>query len=148
QKVAAEVPALVGGSADLEPSTLTWIKGAGTIGVDPADSRYAGRNLRFGVREHGMAAIVNGLSLTHAFLPYGASFFIFTDYCRASIRLSALSGYRSTWVFTHDSVFLGEDGPTHEPIEHLSSFRAMPGIDLWRPADGVETAMSWAWAMQ
>ncbi len=148
QKIAAEVPCFVGGSADLEPSTLTWIKGAPPIGIDDGPARYEGRNLHFGIREHAMAAVVNGLALTEAFLPFGSGFLIFTDYCRPTIRLSALMGIRSTWVFTHDSVFLGEDGPTHQPIEQISSLRAVPGLRVWRPADGVETAMAWCWSVR
>jgi transketolase len=149
QKVAAEVPALVGGSADLDPSTLTWIKGSPAVGPDaPAgQDRYVGRCFHFGVREHAMAAIVNGLALSGRFLPYGASFLVFTDYARPAIRLSALMQSRSTWVFTHDSIFLGEDGPTHQPVEQLASLRAMPGLRVWRPADGLETAMAWAWCV-
>jgi transketolase len=151
QKIAAEVPALVGGSADLDPSTLTWIQGTAAVGpaVGPGlgEDRYAGRCFHFGIREHAMGAIVNGLALTGAFLPYGASFLVFTDYARPAIRLSALMGVRSTWVFTHDSIFLGEDGPTHQPVEQLAALRAMPGLRVWRPADGLETAMSWAWCV-
>jgi len=148
QKIAAEVPALVGGAADLDPSTLTWIQGSPAVGLGEGEARFAGRCFHFGIREHAMAGIVNGLALTGAFLPYGASFLVFTDYARPALRLAALMGARSTWVFTHDSIFLGEDGPTHQPVEHLASLRAMPGLRVWRPADGLETAMSWAWCMQ
>ncbi|MBI5837919.1 MAG: transketolase [Candidatus Eisenbacteria bacterium] len=148
QKISAEVPALVGGSADLDPSTLTWIRGSTAVGLGEGEARFAGRCFHFGIREHAMGAIVNGLALGGAFLPYGSSFLVFTDYARPAIRLSALMKVRSTWVFTHDSIFLGEDGPTHQPVEHLASLRAMPGLRVWRPADGLETAMSWAWCMQ
>jgi transketolase len=143
QQAAAWVPALVGGSADLEPSTKTWIKGSDAIERD----RFAGRNFHFGIREHGMGAILNGLALT-GFVPYGASFLIFTDYCRPSIRLSALMKQQVIWVFTHDSVFLGEDGPTHEPIEHLTALRAIPNLLVVRPADGLETAAAWGLALE
>ena len=143
QHAAALVPALVGGSADLEPSTKTAIKGS------PAIQRgaFAGRNFHFGVREHGMGSILNGLSGA-GFLPYGASFLVFTDYARPAIRLSALMRRQVVWVFTHDSVFLGEDGPTHEPIEHLASLRAIPNLLVERPADGIETAAAWGLALE
>src|SRR5439155_4033809 len=143
QQAAAQVPALVGGSADLEPSTRTAIKGSGAI----QRGEFSGRNFHFGVREHGMASIVNGLSLG-GFIPYGASFLIFTDYARPAIRLSALMRRQAIWVFTHDSVFLGEDGPTHEPIEHLASLRAMPNLLVIRPADGLECAAAWGLALE
>jgi transketolase len=144
-QVAAElVPGLVGGSADLEPSTKTRIKSAPSIQRDA----FAGRNLHFGVREHGMAAICNGLALSGAFTPYGSSFLVFTDYARPSIRLSALMKLPVVWVFTHDSVFLGEDGPTHQPIEHLTALRAIPNLLVVRPADGLETAAAWAMGLE
>jgi len=143
QQAAALVPQLIGGSADLEPSTKTWIKGSEAI--EPG--AFAGRNFHFGVREHGMGSIANGLALS-GFIPYGASFLIFTDYCRPSIRLSALMSQQVLWVFTHDSVFLGEDGPTHEPIEHLTALRAIPNLLVIRPADGLETAAAWALALE
>jgi transketolase len=143
QQAARLVPTLVGGSADLEPSTKTWIKDSPSVGR----SSFEGRNFHFGVREHGMGAILNGLALG-GFTPYGASFLVFTDYCRPSIRLSALMKLPVVWVFTHDSVFLGEDGPTHEPIEHLGSLRAIPGLNVVRPADGLETAAAWALALE
>lgn len=151
QVAASLVPSLVGGSADLSPSTSTSIDGAGEVA--PADLRcgapvnYAGRTLHFGVREHAMGAIVNGLSLHGAFLPFGATFLVFSDYMRPSIRLAALTHLRSIFVFTHDSVFLGEDGPTHQPIEHAASLRLIPNLDVWRPCDGVETAVAWAEAI-
>ncbi len=143
QQAAALVPALVGGSADLEPSTKTFIKGSPAIEA----GAFAGRNFHFGVREHAMAAIVNGMSFT-GFIPYAASFLIFTDYCRPAIRLSALMRRQVVWVFTHDSVFLGEDGPTHEPIEQLATLRAIPNLLVIRPADGVETAAAWGLALE
>jgi transketolase len=144
QKAAALIPSLVGGSADLEPSTKTRIANSPSI----QRNAYEGRNLHFGVREHGMASIANGMALHGTFIPYGASFLVFTDYARPSIRLSALMEQRVIWVFTHDSVFLGEDGPTHQPIEHLSSLRAIPNLLVVRPADGPETAAAWGLALE
>jgi transketolase len=152
QKAARLVPALVGGSADLDPSTNTAIVEGGEVGpiveAREALDLYRGRTLHFGVREHAMGAIVNGLALSGAFIPYGATFLVFSDYMRPAIRLSALSGLPAVFVFTHDSIFLGEDGPTHEPVEQLASLRAIPGLTLFRPADGVETAAAWAWAIR
>jgi transketolase len=113
-------------------------------GVDP----FAGRNLHFGIREHAMAALSNGLSLDGHFVPYAATFLVFSDYLRPSLRLACLMGLRVVYVFTHDSIFLGEDGPTHQPIEHLDALRAIPGLTVFRPADGVETAMAWGWALE
>ncbi len=144
QRAAALVPSLVGGAADLEPSTKTYLKGFEAIERD----HFLGRNLHFGVREHGMASICNGLALSDAFIPYGASFLVFTDYARPSIRLSALMGIQVVWVFTHDSVWLGEDGPTHQPIEHLTALRAIPNLLVIRPADGLECAVAWAMALE
>jgi transketolase len=144
QQAAAMIPSLVGGSADLEPSTKTRIRDSASV----QRGAYAGRNFHFGVREHGMGAIVNGLALSGAFIPYGASFLVFTDYARPSIRLSALMRQQTIWVFTHDSVFLGEDGPTHQPIEQLTALRAIPNLLVIRPADGVETAAAWGMALE
>jgi transketolase len=137
--IADNLPDLVGGSADLHPSTKTFIDSA------PAYSERdrAGRSLHYGVREHGMGAIVNGLSLAPGIIPFGATFFVFSDYMRPSIRLSALSGYPSIWVFTHDSVGVGEDGPTHQPVEHLAAMRAIPNLNVIRPADANEVAEAW-----
>ena len=152
QAAARAVPWLVGGSADLGPSTITDIDQGGSVGREaleieaPVD--YSGRTLHFGVREHGMGAIVNGIALHGGYIPYGATFLVFSDYMRPSIRLAALSKLRSIFVFTHDSVFLGEDGPTHQPIEQLPSLRLMPNLDVWRPADGPETAAAWASAIR
>ncbi len=152
QAAAAAIPSLVGGSADLGPSTVTDIAGGGSVVptdlVPGAPVNFAGRTLHFGVREHAMGAIVNGMALHGAFLPYGATFLIFSDYMRPSIRLAALSGLRSIFVFTHDSVFLGEDGPTHQPIEQLAALRMIPNLEVWRPADGPETAAAWASALR
>jgi transketolase len=143
QKAAALVPNLVGGSADLEPSTKTRIKDSASVGR----GAFAGRNLHFGIREHGMGAVLNGLSLS-GFRAYGASFLTFTDYARPAIRLSAFMRQGVIWVFTHDSIFLGEDGPTHQPVEHLAALRAIPGLLVVRPADGLETAAAWALALE
>jgi transketolase len=155
QKLAAIAPFVVGGSADLAPSTSTLIKDAGSIerakgkedDLPPLDV-FKGRNLHFGIREHAMGAIVNGMTLYGPFRCYGATFLIFSDYMRASVRLACLMNIPSIIVYTHDSVFLGEDGPTHQPIEHLFALRLIPNMTLWRPGDGVETAMAWAWAVK
>lgn len=135
------LPSLIGGSADLAGSNLTIMKGFG----DYQRATPEGRNLRFGVREHGMGAIVNGIGLSgYNLIPYCATFFVFTDYMRGAMRLASLSKCRVINVMTHDSVFLGEDGPTHQPIEHLASFRAMPNHYMFRPADPIETAAAYA----
>jgi transketolase len=144
QKAAALVPALVGGSADLEPSTKTYIKSSTSVGRESFD----GRNLHFGVREHGMGAVLNGMALHGFFLPYGSTFLIFSDYMRPAIRLAALSEIQAVYVFTHDSVFLGEDGPTHQPVEHLGSLRLIPNLYVVRPCDSVETAAAWTMALE
>jgi transketolase len=143
QWAAAHVPELVGGSADLAPSTLTLIDGADSV----EKGSYGGRNLHFGIREHGMGAIVNGLNL-HYFRAYGSTFFTFTDYMRGSIRLAALMKLPSIFVWTHDSIGLGEDGPTHQPIEHLAGLRAMPVLRVVRPAGANETALAWHYAIK
>jgi transketolase len=138
QWAAAKVPELVGGSADLAPSTLTLIEDADNVNR----GAYTGRNLHFGIREHAMGAIVNGLTL-HYLRGYGSGFLIFSDYMRGSIRLAALMELPSIFVFTHDSIGLGEDGPTHQPIEQLAGLRAVPGLHVVRPADANETALAW-----
>ena len=142
--IAGHVQSLVGGSADLAPSTKTTLTAYGDIGMG-SDS---GRNLHFGVREHGMGTIVNGMALHGGIIPYGATFLIFSDYMRGSIRLAALMNTHSLFVFTHDSIGLGEDGPTHEPIEHLMSLRDMPNMTVMRPADANETVEAWRIAIQ
>jgi len=151
QAAAAAVPSLVGGSADLSPSTLTDLKAAPQVMrrdlKAEAPVEYDGRTLHFGVREHAMGTIVNGLAYYGSFIPFGATFLVFSDYMRPAIRLAALTGLRSIFVFTHDSVFLGEDGPTHQPVEHVPSLRLIPNLHVWRPADGLETAMAWASAL-
>jgi transketolase len=138
-ELAPVLPELIGGSADLAASNNTDISGAGDF---TADDR-GGRNLRFGVREHAMASMANGMALHGGLLPYVASFLVFTDYCRPAIRLAALMGQRVVYVMTHDSIGLGEDGPTHQPVEHLASLRAIPGLTVIRPADGAETVAAW-----
>jgi transketolase len=143
QWAAAGVPQLVGGSADLASSTNTDIDGGGDVDTHA----FAGRNLHFGVREHAMGAIVNGLTL-HGFRAYGATFLTFSDYMRGAIRLSALMKLPSIWVYTHDSIGLGEDGPTHQPIEHLAALRAVPRLNVLRPADANETALAWRFALR
>jgi transketolase len=137
--IAKRVPAIMGGSADLAPSTNTIVDGLGHF--EPGS--YAGRNMHFGVREHGMGAILNGMALSGAIIPYGATFLIFSDYMRPPIRLAALMEQHVVYVFTHDSIGLGEDGPTHQPIEQLAALRAIPGIVVLRPADANETAEAW-----
>ncbi len=157
--IAATLPALVGGSADLDPSTHTELKGHGDFnppllpgqdseGSDAGGWGYAGRNVHFGVREHAMGGIVNGLAAHGGFIAYGSTFLIFSDYMRPAIRLAALMGLRVIHVFTHDSVALGEDGPTHQPIEQLASLRAVPGITVIRPGDANETAVAWQVAVE
>jgi transketolase len=147
ERLAEAAPYFVGGSADLAGSAAPPIlKGRGIVGPGAeGEDRFAGANLHFGVREHAMAAISNGIALDGTFRPYCGTFLIFSDYMRPSIRLAALMRLRTIFVFTHDSIFLGEDGPTHQPIEQLDSLRAMPGLTVFRPADGIETAMAWAW---
>jgi transketolase len=143
QWAASKVPELVGGSADLAPSTLTLINGGGSVEA----GSYGGRNFHFGIREHGMGAIVNGLNLM-CLRAFGAGFLIFSDYMKGSIRLAAIMHIPSTFVFTHDSIGLGEDGPTHQPIEQLAALRATPNIDVVRPAGFNETALAWRHALK
>lgn len=157
--IAPRLPALTGGSADLDPSTKTALKGFGdfnpplrtgedTEGSEGGGWSYAGRNLHFGVREHAMGAIVNGLAAHGGVIPYGATFLIFSDYMRPPIRLAALSCLHVIFVFTHDSIALGEDGPTHQPVEQLLNLRAIPNLTLIRPADANETAIAWQIALE
>lgn len=141
--IAKNVPWLIGGSADLAPSTKTLLKGAEGFQANC----YSGRNMHFGIREHAMAAAVNGMAVTRV-RPYGATFLVFSDYCRNSIRLAAIMEVPSIFVFTHDSLGVGEDGPTHQPIEHIASLRAMPGLVVIRPGDANETREAWVHAMQ
>jgi len=144
QPIAQAMPFLMSGSADLHGSTLNYIKDGGDFTRDTP----AGRNIHFGIREHGMCAILNGISYHGLFRASGATFLVFTDYCRASIRLAALSKLPNIYIFTHDSIGVGEDGPTHEPVETVSSVRVMPQIDVIRPADPEETAGAFAAAVQ
>jgi transketolase len=141
--IARSVPNFLGGAADLAPSTETYLDGWGDFERD----NYAGRNFHFGIREHAMGAALNGMTLHGGLRPFGATFFIFSDYMRPSVRLAALMEIHPIYVWTHDSVGLGEDGPTHQPIEQLASLRAMPNMTLFRPADANETAICWRLAM-
>ena len=141
--ISPSLPTLLGGSADLAPSTDTLIKGE----TDFKKGNYGGRNFHFGVREHAMGSALNGMALS-GLIPYGATFLIFSDYMRPTLRLAALMGIRSIFVYTHDSIFLGEDGPTHQPIEQLASLRAIPNLCLIRPADANETAVAWRVAIE
>ena len=138
------VPELVGGSADLTGSNLTLVKGMGLV----APGSYGGRYVHYGIREHGMAAAMNGIALHGGLIPYGGTFFCFADYMRPAIRLAALMHQRVIHVLTHDSIGLGEDGPTHQPVEHLASLRAMPNVHVLRPADAMETAECWELALR
>ncbi len=144
QICAKHLPGFIGGSADLEPSTKTSIKGGGEI----QKGAYAGKNFRYGVREHGMGALANGLAYSGAWFPYTATFLVFSDYMRPSIRLAALSHIQTLFIFTHDSFWVGEDGPTHEPIEHVASLRLIPNLHVFRPADGLEVGMSYYAALE
>lgn len=157
--IAPRLPTLTGGSADLDPSTHTALKGVGdfnppagkdddTQGSDSGGWSHAGRNLHFGVREHAMGAIVNGLAAHGATIPYGSTFLIFSDYMRPPIRLAALMGLHVVHVFTHDSIALGEDGPTHQPVEQLAALRAIPNLTVIRPGDANETAVAWRVALE
>jgi transketolase len=143
EAVNTAIPATIGGSADLTGSNNTKTKALEPLTAE----NYGGRYIYYGIREFGMAAAMNGMALHGGVIPYGGTFLVFTDYARPAIRLSALQRARVIYVMTHDSIGLGEDGPTHQPIEHLQSLRAMPGIEIFRPADAVETAESWALAL-
>ncbi len=156
--IAPRLPALIGGSADLDPSTYTALKGLGDFeasgagvsdkqGSDTGGWSYAGRNVHFGVREHAMGSIMNGLAAHGGTIPFGATFLVFSDYMRPPIRLAALMGLHVIYVFTHDSLAVGEDGPTHQPVEQLASLRAIPGLIVIRPGDANETAVAWRVAL-
>jgi transketolase len=153
------IPNLIGGSADLNPSTRTALKGLGdfqsremsgpgTLGAVGGEWSYAGRNIAFGVREHAMGAAVNGMAAHGGLLPFSATFFMFSDYMKPAIRLGALSHLKAIYIFTHDSIGLGEDGPTHQPVEHLAGLRGIPELTVIRPADPNETVEAWAFAVQ
>jgi transketolase len=159
QTLAHAIPELVGGSADLDPSTYTWMKQDGDFesrlrssdhaqGAVGGGWSYAGRNIHFGVREHAMGAAVNGLAYHSGFIPFGATFLVFSDYMRAAIRLSAIAQLPSIWVFTHDSIAVGEDGPTHEGVEQVLALRAIPGMVVLRPGDANETREAWQIAIE
>jgi transketolase len=141
--LAPVLPELIGGSADLAGSNLTRWSGSRAV-----EATGSGNYLHYGVREFGMAAIMNGMALHGGFVPYGGTFLVFSDYCRNALRMAALMRVRSIFVFTHDSIGLGEDGPTHQPIEHLAALRLIPNMDVWRPCDTVETAIAWAAAIE
>ena len=144
QRAAALIPALIGGDADLGGSTKTPIKDATKIEA----GAFAGRNIRFGIREHAMGAMANGMAAYGGFVPFTATFLTFSDYMRPAIRLAALSELQVIHVFTHDSIFLGTDGPTHQSVEHVAALRMIPNVDVWRPANGVECAVAWGMALQ
>jgi len=138
------LPELLGGSADLTGSNLTMVKASQPVSPDS----LAGNHIFYGVREFGMCAMMNGIALHGGFIPYGGTFLVFSDYARNALRMAALMGIRVVYVFTHDSIGLGEDGPTHQPVEHASSLRLIPNMDVWRPCDTVETAVAWAAALE
>jgi len=142
--IAKKIPGLIGGSADLAPSNNTIIKESG----DLQKGSYEGRNIRFGVREHAMGGILSGIALHGGLIPFGGTFLVFADYMRPSIRLAALMGQHVIYIFTHDSIAVGEDGPTHQPIEHVACLRAIPGLTVIRPADATETAEAWRQAIK
>jgi transketolase len=142
--LAKRIPELMGGSADLAPSNKTWIDGE--VAFQPESPQ--GRNFHFGVREHAMGAAVNGMVVHGGLIPYGATFLVFSDYMRGALRLSALSKVGSIWVFTHDSIGVGEDGPTHQPVEHVTSLRLIPNLVTLRPGDANETAQAWKIAIE
>jgi transketolase len=142
--IAAKLPELIGGSADLSPSNKTWIDSSVAFQSDFP----LGRNFHFGIREHAMGAIVNGMALHKGIIPFGSTFLVFSDYLRPAIRISALSAIPSIWIFTHDSIGLGEDGPTHQPVEHLAALRAIPGLNVIRPADANEVRVAWKFAIE
>jgi len=142
--LAENLPELMGGSADLAPSNKTWIEKESAFQAGSGE----GRNMHFGVREHAMGAIVNGMSVHGGLIPYGGTFLVFSDYMRGAVRVSALSEYPTIWVFTHDSIGVGEDGPTHQPVEHVGSLRIIPNLVTIRPADANETAQAWRFAVK
>ena len=138
------IPELIGGSADLAPSNNTMVKDQGSIQGDRMDAR----NMHFGIREHAMGAMMNGMALHGGIRPYGGTFLVFSDYMRPSVRLAALMKQPVIYIWTHDSIFLGEDGPTHQPVEHLAALRAIPNLRVFRPADANETTMAWALSLE
>ena len=144
EKIVPHIPEILGGSADLAASNLTKVAGM----KDIVKGDFSGNNMAYGIREHAMAAIMNGMSLHGGVIPYGGTFFVFSDYMRPAMRLAALMGIRTIYVLTHDSIGVGEDGPTHQPVEHLASYRAMPNLFTFRPCDVVETAEAWQLALE
>ena len=144
EELVGNLPEMLGGSADLTGSVGT--KTSHSVNFDPATC--TGNYLAYGVREFGMSAIMNGLALHGGFIPYAGTFMVFSDYAKNALRLAALMGTRAVWVFTHDSIGVGEDGPTHQPIEQVPGLRLMPGLDVWRPCDTVETAVAWQCALE
>src|SRR5699024_8994363 len=142
--LATNLAEIVDGSADLTPSNNTFFKGSRDLDIATGEGNY----IRFGVREFGMSAIMNGLALYGGFIPYGATFLVFSDYARNAIRMSALMEQRVVYVMTHDSIGLGEDGPTHQPVEHVESLRLIPNLNVWRPCDAVETLVAWGHGLQ
>jgi len=142
--IAARVPELIGGSADLAGSNSTLVKGADEVGP----GNLGGRNLYFGIREHAMGAILSGMALHGGFIPYGATFLVFSDYMRPPMRLAAMMGLRIVYVFTHDSIGVGEDGPTHQPVEMLAALRVIPNLTVIRPCDAAETGEAWRAALR
>jgi transketolase len=159
QTLGTAIPEMIGGSADLNPSTFSWLKGMGDFqkpsdapacpeGVCGGEWGYAGRNIHFGVREHAMAAMTGGMAMHGGLIPFTGTFFAFADYMRPSIRLAALMGLRVIYIFSHDSIGVGEDGPTHQPVEHLMSLRTIPNLTVIRPADANETAEAWRAAIE
>jgi transketolase len=159
QELAKTVPELMGGSGDLDPSTYTWLKQDGDFeaptrpregvqGTVGGGWGYGGRNVHFGVREHAMGAAINGLAYHGGFIPFAATFLVFADYMRPPLRLSAIAGLGTIWVYTHDSIGVGEDGPTHEPVEQLATLRAIPRVTVLRPCDANETRVAWQVAIE
>src|SRR6185369_12350723 len=142
--IAQKIPELTGGSADLAGSNLTTVKGAAIV----SSATPGGRNFCFGIREHAMGGVMNGMALHGGVIPYGGTFLVFADYMRPAIRLAALMRRQVIYVFTHDSIGLGEDGPTHQPVEHLSALRCIPNLLVLRPADAAETAEAWRAALK
>jgi transketolase len=144
QKIAELVPGFIGGSADLDPSTKTFLKAFPAV----QKNQFEGRNFHFGIREHAMGSINNGIALYGGFIPFGSTFLVFSDYMRPALRLAAIMGIHHINVYTHDSIYVGEDGPTHQPVEHVNALRLIPGMTVLRPADGLETALCWAVALR
>jgi transketolase len=144
QKIAELIPSFIGGSADLKPSTNTYLDAYDSVQADS----FKGRNFHYGIREHAMGSVNNGIALYGYFIPFGSTFLVFSDYMRPSIRLAAIMNLQNIFVYTHDSIFVGEDGPTHQPVEHLAALRVIPKLTVLRPADGIETALCWAMAIR